>query len=85
LIRKCTQELAFLPLEKWTHLVTVEVRRKSFTDYPSKLMRISETIQLKVEPNASLEMVQWLVCKKLELEYPQLQFVALMMLKDFIA
>ena len=55
--------------EKWTHLVTVEVRRKSFTDYPSKSMRNSETIQLKVDPNASLEMVQWLVCKKLELQY----------------
>jgi len=30
--------------EKWTHLVTVEVRRKSFTDYPSKSRLISERI-----------------------------------------
>ena len=44
--------------EKWTRLVTVEVRRKSFTDYPSKSRLISERIELKVEPNASLEMVQ---------------------------
>ena len=55
--------------EKWTRLVTVEVRRKSFTDYPSKSRLISERIELKVEPNASLEMVQWLVCKSIDLKY----------------
>ena len=55
--------------EKWTHLVTVEVRRKIFTDYPSKSKLLSETIELKVEPNASQEMIQWLVCKKMDLKY----------------
>ena len=49
--------------------MTVEVRRKSFTDYPSKSRLISERIELKVEPNASLEMVQWLVCKNIDLKY----------------
>ena len=49
--------------------MTVEVRRKSFTDYPSKSRLISERIELKVEPNASLEMVQWLVCKRIDLKY----------------
>jgi len=55
--------------EKWTHLVTVEVRRKSFTDYRSKSKLISERIELKVEPNAPLEMIQWLVSQKMDLEY----------------
>jgi len=55
--------------EKWTHLVTVEVRCKSVTDYPSKSRLISERIELKVAPNASLEMVQWLVCKSIDLKY----------------
>jgi len=49
--------------------VTVEVRRKSFTDYPSKSKLLSEMIELKVEPNAPLEMVQWLVSKKVDVEY----------------
>jgi len=55
--------------EKWTQLVTVEVRRKSFTDYPSKSKLLSEKIELKVEPNASQKMTQWLVSKKMDLEY----------------
>jgi len=55
--------------EKWTHLVTVEVRRKNFTDYPSKSKLLSEMIELKVEPNAPLEMIQWLISKKMDLEY----------------
>ena len=55
--------------EKWTQLVTVEVRRKSFTDYRSKSKLISERIELKVEPNAPLEMIQWLVSQKMDLEY----------------
>ena len=54
--------------EKWTRLVTVEVRRKSFTDCPSKSKLLSEMIELKVEPNASWEMVQWLVGKKVKLK-----------------
>jgi len=54
--------------ENWTHLVTVEVRRKSFTDYPSKSKLLSEMIELKVEPDAPLEMVQWLVEKKVNLK-----------------
>ena len=55
--------------EKWTQLVTVEVRRKSFTDYPSKSKLLSEMIELKVEADAPLEMVQWLVSKKMDLKY----------------
>jgi len=55
--------------EKWTQLVTVEVRRKSFTDYPSKSKLLSEMIELKVETDAPLEMVQWLVSKKMDLKY----------------
>ena len=54
--------------EKWTQLVTVEVRRKSFTDYPSKSKLLSEMIEFKVEPNAPIDMVQWLVEKKLNLK-----------------
>jgi len=54
--------------EKWTHLVTVEVRRKSSTDYPTKSKLLSEMIELKVEPDAPLEMVQWLVEKKVNLK-----------------
>ena len=55
--------------EKWTQLVTVEVRRKSFTDHPSKSKLLSEKIELKVEPNASQKMIQWLVSKKMDLKY----------------
>ena len=51
--------------EKWTRLVTVEVRRKNFTE-KSKLL--SEMIELKVEPDAPLEMVRWLVEKKVNLK-----------------
>ena len=54
--------------EKWTRLVTVEVRRKSFTDYPSKSKLLSEMIELKVEPDAPLVMVRWLVEKKVNLK-----------------
>jgi len=57
--------------EKWTELETVVVRRKSFTDYPSKSRLISETIELKVEPDAPPEMIQWLVGKKMDLEYSE--------------
>jgi len=46
----------------------MEMRRKSFTDYPSKSKLLSEMIELKVEPNASWEMVQWLVGKKVKLK-----------------
>ena len=49
--------------------MTVEVRRKSFTDYPSKSKLLSGTIELKVEPNASWEIIQWLVSKRMDLEY----------------
>ena len=56
--------------EKWTDLVTVEVRRKSFTNHPfSKSKLLSETIELKVEPDAGLGMVQWLVGKKMDIEF----------------
>ena len=55
--------------EKWTQLLTVEVRRKSFTNYPSKSKLLSGTIELKVEPNASWEIIQWLVSKRMDLEY----------------
>jgi len=54
--------------EKWTQLVTVEVRHKSFTDNPSKSKLLSEMIEFKVEPNAPIDMVQWLVEKKLNLK-----------------
>ena len=57
--------------EKWTDLVTVEVRRKSFTNHPSKSKLLSDTIELKVEPNAPQEMVQWLVCKKMDVVYSE--------------
>ena len=43
--------------EKWTDLVTVEVRQKSFTNHPSKSKLLSETIELKVEPNVCPELV----------------------------
>jgi len=49
-------------IEKWIHLVTVEVNYGSFTDYPS------ETIELKVEPNVPVDMVKWLVVKKVNLQ-----------------
>ena len=58
--------------EKWTDLVTVEVRRKSFTNHPSKSKLLSETIELKVEPNACPELVQWLVSKKMDIEYSEI-------------
>ena len=60
--------------EKWTHLVTVEVRRKRFTDYPSKSKLISETIELKVEPNAPHTMIKWLVEKKMNLKPSAISF-----------
>ena len=50
--------------EKWTQLVTVEVRCKNFTDYPSKSRLISETTELKIEPNASQGMIQWIVSQR---------------------
>ena len=53
--------------EKWTRLVTVEVKCRSYTDYPSKSKLISETIELNVEPDAPVEMVKWLVEKKMDL------------------
>ena len=55
--------------EKWTRLVTVEMTRKSFTNYPSKSKLLSEMIELKIEPDAPLEMVQWLVSKKMDLKH----------------
>ena len=54
--------------EKWTDLVTVQVKFRSFTDHPSESKLISETIELKVEPNAPVEMVKWLVEKKMNLK-----------------
>ena len=54
--------------EKWTHLVTVEVRCKSFTDYPSKSKQISEMIEFKVELNSPMDIVKWLVEKKVNLK-----------------
>ena len=57
--------------EKWTDLVTVEVRRRSFTDQPSKSKLQSETIELKVEPDATRDMLQWLVCKRMGLDYSE--------------
>ena len=57
--------------EKWTRLVTVEVRQRSFTNCPSKSKLLSETVELKVEPDAPKEMVQWLVCKKMDLVYSE--------------
>ena len=50
--------------ERWTQLVTVKVRHKGFTNYPSKSKLLSGMIELKIESDAPLEMVQWLVCKK---------------------
>ena len=55
--------------EKWTHLVTVEVRRKSFTNCPSNSKVLSEMIELKVEPDEPLEMVQWLVSQRMDIKY----------------
>ena len=57
--------------EKWTDLVTVEVRQRSFTNHPSKSKLLSETIELKVEPNVCRELVQWLVSKKMDIEYSE--------------
>ena len=57
--------------EKWTDLVTVDVRQKSFTNHPSKSKLLSETIELKVEPNVCPELVQWLVSKKMDIEYSE--------------
>ena len=57
--------------EKWTDLVTVEVRRRSFTYQPSKSKLLSETIELKVEPDATRDMLQWLVCKRVGLDYSE--------------
>ena len=53
--------------EKWTRLAKVQVNCRSFTDYPSKCKLISETVELKVEPDAYLDMVKWLVQKKMNL------------------
>ena len=53
--------------EKWTRLAKVQVNCRSFTDYPSKCKLISETIELKVEPDAVLDTVKWLVQKKMNL------------------
>jgi len=53
---------------KWTHLVTVEVRCKSFTNFPSKSKQISETIEFKVELNSPMDIVKWLVEKKVSLK-----------------
>ena len=53
--------------EKWTRLAKVQVNCRSFTDYPSKCKLISETIELKIEPDAFLDMVKWLVVKKMNL------------------
>ena len=52
--------------------MTVEVRRKSFTDHPSKSKLLSEKIELKVEPNASQKMIQWLVSNKMDFEYSKI-------------
>ena len=49
--------------------MTVEVRRQSFTDYPSKSKLLSEMTEFKVEPNASREIIQWLVSKRMDFKY----------------
>jgi len=54
--------------EKWTRLVIVEIKCRSFTDYPSKSKLISDTIEFKVEPNVFMDMVKWLVEKKVNLK-----------------
>ena len=56
--------------EKWTDLVTVKV---SFIDQPStsKSKLLLETIELKVEPDATRDMLQWLVCKRMGLDYSE--------------
>ena len=54
--------------KKWTQLVTVEIKCRSFTDYPSKSKLISDTIEFRVEPNAFIDMVKWLVEKKMNLK-----------------
>ena len=54
--------------EKWTRLVTVQVSFDRNPYHRSELL-ISEKIELKVEPNVPVEMVQWLVSKKLNLHY----------------
>ena len=53
--------------EKWTRLAKVQVNCRSFTDYPLKCKLISETIELKIEPDAFLDTVKWLVQKKMNL------------------
>ena len=54
--------------EKWTRLVTVKIKCKSFTDYPSKAKLVSDTVEVKVEPNVFVDMVKWLVEKKVNLK-----------------
>ena len=54
--------------EKWTRLVTVQVSFDRNPYHRSEPL-ISETIELKVEPNVPVEMIQWLVSKKLNLHY----------------
>ena len=54
--------------EKWTRLVTVEINCKSFTDYPSKAKLVSDKVEVKVEPNVFVDMVKWLVEKKVNLK-----------------
>ena len=51
--------------------MTVEVRQRSFTNQPSKSKLLSETVELKVEPDAPQEMIQWLACKKMDVEYSE--------------
>jgi len=48
--------------------VTEDVRRKSFTDYPSKSKQISEMIEFKVELNSPMDIVKWLVEKSVNLK-----------------
>ena len=45
----------------------MQVNCRSFTDHPSKCKLISETIELKIEPDAFLDTVKWLVQKKMNL------------------
>ena len=53
--------------KKWTRLAKVQMKCRSFTDHRSKCKLISETIELKVEPDAFPAMVKWLVQKKMNL------------------
>ena len=55
--------------EKWIKLVTVAVKYSSFTDDRSKSRSVLETIKLKVEPNASDDMVLCMVCRRMHLKY----------------